>query len=123
MKKIIFWTFLSFASIQTLNSCSSIASSISKAVLAKIGKSLIGNTAELLQSSGLGSLANNLNLDTQLGSIIKNPIVAIAFKGLIANKYQIPLNKIESAYSGFKTLSSVANFIGNNASKEVIDAL
>ncbi|MEQ1553520.1 MAG: hypothetical protein ABL929_05040 [Ferruginibacter sp.] len=123
MKKFMFVVFLSFATVVTTNSCSNVISSISKAVLTKIGNSLIGNVGDMLQNSGVGNLASRLNLDSKVGSIIKNPILAIAFKGLIANKYQIPLNKIESAYSSFSTLKSVATFIGNNASKEVIDSL
>ncbi len=126
MKKIIFLSLVLVLELTSLNSCmtpKSTTSAVSDVLQSKVSASLVSSMTPMLLQAGLGNLAGNLNLGTQLNTIIKDAQMVSTFKNLIATKYQIPLDKIEKSYSGFNTLNNVVSFIGTNASSSILSAL
>ena len=125
MKKFIGFALVAVMSTATLESCTSTsatstASSIGTNLLKNIGTSLMQLLGNI---PGLQGVLGNANMTSSLNSILTNPTAVSSFKNLLSSKYQIPMAKVNSAYSSFGNLQDVANFVSKNGNSTVINSL
>ena len=95
-------------------------------LLAKLVQSLLKNVlgnASFASFSQDKSLVNSIDENTPLNKIAGNEILASALQLLVAQKYQIPFNKVSNSYSSFNTVGDLATFIGQNGSAESLSQL
>ena len=141
MKKIFAIAMIVALSAPMMQSCSSrkasggilggTGGSIGKTVITAVGaillvkilQNVLGNVLGNQSFSSLAqnqSFKQNFNENTPLNSFANNEVLKTALQYLVAQKYEIPFNKVSNSYSNFTTVGDLATFIGQNAS---VDAL
>lgn len=89
MKKIFVMALFSIFGIATLTNCANTQNGTSSggSVLGNLASSLIAILAGLLQQTGNGTAAANLNMETKLNAVIKGAQMVSSFKNLLSSTY------------------------------------
>lgn len=122
MKKmfVILWSLaMTTTSVQ---SCMS-GKKLTSTVVSSITTSVLDYLLNLLGGTALKGLLNGVNGNTPLSSFINNSISENVLKGLVATKFQIPLDKVNGSYGSFKNLNDIAGFIAQNSNPSVLKSL
>lgn len=124
MKKILTLALALTIGMVSIQSCSSTMGSTSSSTGTTILTNILSTVLSMFGSSGTQGLAYTApTASTSLSSILTSPAAVSAFKNNLSTKFQIPMDKINSAYSGMKTVSDVTNFVNKNGNPAILNSL
>ena len=113
---------------------SGVGGTVVKTVATVVGLILLSKLIKSVMKTVVGSKAfegfaqnksftTNFNEDTKLNSFAKNDFMKTALQVLVAEHYQIPINKVVNNYTSLNTVGDLATFIGQNGSAQALTPL